>query len=104
MILALLTAPYLSNSVRTASSVTLKSRLPTKIFFTQSSRQFESGLIGEETQAGRRCRRSETLSRIRGCYQTRSNYSTGSGVRQIGGRAKRWANEQKRSEEHTSEL
>src|SRR5579864_5329510 len=88
MILALLTAPYLSNRFRTASSVTLKSRLPTKIFFTQSSRQFESGIIGEETQAGRRCRRSETLCRIRGCYQTRSNYNTGRGLRQTGIKAK----------------
>src|SRR5215467_9848029 len=34
MIRALLTAPYRSNRLRTDSSVALKFRLPTKIFFT----------------------------------------------------------------------
>src|SRR5579883_375847 len=59
MIRALLTAPYRSNKLRTASSVALKLRLPTKIFFTlTSSRQFESGLIGEGTEAERQCQQA----------------------------------------------
>src|SRR5438874_209234 len=76
MILALLTAPYLSNKLRTASSVALKSRLPTKMFFTHASRQFESGLIGEKQKRYDGAVAQETRSRTRGSYQTRFNYST----------------------------
>src|SRR5436305_850566 len=53
MIRALLTAPYLSNKLRTASSVALKLRLPTKIFFTSlPPDNLKAGLIGEGNQGG----------------------------------------------------
>src|SRR5712692_2260347 len=54
MIRALFTWPYRSKRLRTDSSLALKSRLPTKIFFTQFSCQFESGAhAGRAHQRGR---------------------------------------------------
>src|ERR1051326_1176582 len=76
MMRALLTAPYRSNKLRTASSVALKLRLPTKIFFTSSSRQFESGLIRKTTQENGGEPPLPTISQIRESYQTRSEYIT----------------------------
>src|SRR5436190_638186 len=73
MIRALFTWPYRSKRLRTDSSLALKSRLPTKIFFTQFSCQFESGAhAGRAHQRGR----YDTLGRTRESYQTRYDYTT----------------------------
>src|SRR3954454_22530034 len=55
MIRALLTAPYLSNKLRTASSVALKLRLPTKIFFTSlPPDNLKAGSSGRQQRRERR--------------------------------------------------
>src|ERR1022692_2072700 len=62
MIRALLTWPWRSKRLRTASSEALKSRLPTNMFFTLVSCPFESGGSSVEvTQAGKL---TVTLGRI----------------------------------------
>jgi hypothetical protein len=82
MMRALFTAPYLSNRLRTDSSVELKLRLPTKIFFTLSTsktfgkRAHREGTLAEDT----RLFRYRTHSHERAvAYQTRIEYTTGAG-------------------------
>src|SRR4051794_21463990 len=77
MIRALLTAPYRSNKLRTASSVALKLRLPTKIFFTSlPPDNLKAGSSGRQLKGSDRGPSPPTLSQIRRSYQTRSEYIT----------------------------
>src|ERR1039458_228313 len=97
MIRALLTWPCRSKRLRTASSEALKSRLPTNMFFTLVSCQFESG--GLSVRAHKRGGSRLHSAGFAEACQTRFEYNTG---------RKDWANEiggkKVRSEEHTSEL
>src|ERR1035441_7644932 len=94
MIRQLFTAPYRSNRLRTASSVALKSRLPTKIFFTNSPDDLKAGSSVRERRQDDAVVRKHSAGFAK-AIQTRFDYTTARAPVGSGQNGQMWSTGQK---------